>query len=208
MWCFLQNTQAHLSCSRSCFGGETSIPLCLIMWSWFFSLVFFSMESPQGCFSDYFLSQTGKLCCQDHLDHIGKQQHHPSGAIASPGLLQGALKSTAVLRKLSLKIQGKGEREGKKMPYQRCLCLKDDQCFSGVNYIYVFTWAGRKTAEANCKCWQPQFWVWECGYCFLLFTCCNSSNKPKEGQGKQPNKKPQNSSVFFSLNYKNSIWLV
>lgn len=66
--------------------------------------------------------------------------------------------------------------------------------------IYVFTRAGRKTAEANRQCWQPQFWVWECGYCFLLFTCCNSSNKPKGGgQGKQPNKKtPKLFSFFFS----------
>lgn len=65
----------------------------------------------------------------------GTQQHHPSRAIPPPGLWQGALKSTAVLGKLSLKIQGKGEREGKKMPWRQRLCLKDDQCFSGVNYI-------------------------------------------------------------------------
>lgn len=140
MCCFLQDTQAHLSCSRSCFEGETSIPLCLIMWSWFFfDLLFYGVHTRLFLsFSDYFLFQTGKLCCQDHLDHMEKRaysKHHPSGAIPSPGLLQGALKSTAVLRKLSLKIQGKGEREGKKMPCRRRLCLKDDQCFSGVNYV-------------------------------------------------------------------------
>lgn len=145
MWCFLQDTQAHLSCSRFCFGGETS-KLCLIMWSWFFLWSSF-LWSPHRAVSQFlwlFPVPNWEIMLSGPLGsyrEMGIQQHHPSGAIPSPGLLQGALKSTAVLRKLSLKIQGKGEREGKKMPCQRCLCLKDDQCFSGVNYIcFYMSW--------------------------------------------------------------------
>lgn len=173
------------------------------------------MESTQGCFSvsliiscsklgNYVVRTTWIIWGNGHTANT--TQAEPSHR---PAYYKELLSLQLCLESSHWKFKERVREKGRRCPAGDASALKMTSV-SVVLTMYVFTWAGRKTAEANRKCWQPQFWVWECGYCFLLPTWWNSSNKPKgvSGAGKATKQKTPKLFSFFFLNYKNSIWLV